>query len=104
MTFMDYPRPNFRRPQWVSLNGEWEFGAGASETFDRKILVPFCPQSSLSGIGDASPGDASPMPDRDDCGQKGTRIFRSKVSDAPAPNSHSPLRLTHCGRLKLGRG
>jgi beta-galactosidase/beta-glucuronidase len=57
MTFMDYPRPNFRRPQWVSLNGEWEFGAGASETFDRKILVPFCPQSSLSGIGDASPGD-----------------------------------------------
>ena len=54
---MDYPRPNFRRPRWISLDGEWEFGAGAVETFDRKIVVPFCPQSSLSGIGDPSPGD-----------------------------------------------
>src|SRR5450756_1387410 len=54
---MDYPRPNFRRSRWISLDGEWEFGAGASETFDRKILVPFCPQSSLSGIGDPTPGD-----------------------------------------------
>jgi beta-galactosidase/beta-glucuronidase len=41
----------------MSLDGEWEFGAGSTETFDRKILVPFCPQSSLSGIGDPSPGD-----------------------------------------------
>jgi beta-galactosidase/beta-glucuronidase len=54
---MDYPRPNFRRSPWVSLDGEWEFGAGVAETFDRKILVPFCPQSSLSGIGEPSPGD-----------------------------------------------
>ena len=54
---MDYPRPNFRRSRWVSLDGEWEFGAGETESFDRKILVPFCPQSSLSGIGDPSPGD-----------------------------------------------
>src|SRR6202165_533737 len=54
---MDYPRPNFRRARWVSLDGEWEFGSGAAETFDRTIVVPFCPQSSLSGIGDPSPGD-----------------------------------------------
>jgi beta-galactosidase/beta-glucuronidase len=54
---MDYPRPNFRRARWVSLDGEWEFGAGDTETFDRKIVVPFCPQSSLSSIGDPSPGD-----------------------------------------------
>jgi beta-galactosidase/beta-glucuronidase len=54
---MDYPRPNFRRSRWISLDGEWDFGAGAAETFDRKIVVPFCPQSSLSGIGDPSPGD-----------------------------------------------
>ena len=54
---MDYPRPNFRRARWASLDGEWEFGAGDTETFDRKIVVPFCPQSSLSGIGDPSPGD-----------------------------------------------
>jgi beta-galactosidase/beta-glucuronidase len=54
---MDYPRPTFRRSRWVDLNGEWEFGSGASERFDRRILVPFCPQSRLSGIGDPSPGD-----------------------------------------------
>ena len=54
---MDYPRPNFRRSRWISLDGEWEFGAGSAESFDRKIVVPFCPQSSLSGIGDPAPGD-----------------------------------------------
>jgi beta-galactosidase/beta-glucuronidase len=39
------------------LNGEWEFGAGDSETFDRRIVVPFCPQSELSGLGLRVPGD-----------------------------------------------
>jgi beta-galactosidase/beta-glucuronidase len=53
----EYPRPNLVRPNWVNLNGEWEFGAGDSETFDRRILVPFCPQSALSGINDRMPGD-----------------------------------------------
>ncbi len=46
-----------RRKHWVNLNGEWEFGAGASRRFDRRITVPFCPQSELSGIGDKNPGD-----------------------------------------------
>ena len=54
---VEYPRPNFRRSRWTTLDGEWEFGSGDVETFDRKIVVPFCPQSSLSGIGDPSPGD-----------------------------------------------
>jgi beta-galactosidase/beta-glucuronidase len=45
------PRPRFRRPDWINLNGEWEFGAGERPTFDRRILVPFCPESKLSGIG-----------------------------------------------------
>jgi beta-galactosidase/beta-glucuronidase len=54
---VDYPRPIFRRSRWISLDGEWEFGAGDPQRFDRKITVPFCPQAALSGIGDASPGD-----------------------------------------------
>jgi beta-galactosidase/beta-glucuronidase len=41
----------------VSLNGEWEFGAGPAERFDRRILVPFCPQSELSGIHSVVQGD-----------------------------------------------
>jgi beta-galactosidase/beta-glucuronidase len=54
---MDYPRPNFRRSRWISLDGDWDYGAGHTESFERKIVVPFCPQSSLSGIGDPAPGD-----------------------------------------------
>jgi beta-galactosidase/beta-glucuronidase len=53
---LEYPRPALRRAAWLNLNGEWEFGSGAEATFDRRIVVPFCPQSELSGIGEL-PGD-----------------------------------------------
>ena len=53
----EYPRPMLRRSDWVNLNGRWEFGAGESRIFDRTITVPFCPQSSLSGIAEPEPGD-----------------------------------------------
>jgi len=47
----EYPRPALRRAEWQNLNGEWEFGAGAEPVFDRRIVVPYCPESDLSGIG-----------------------------------------------------
>ncbi|MBR6009482.1 MAG: hypothetical protein IK056_10385 [Clostridia bacterium] len=58
----EYPRPRFRRDEWLNLNGEWEFetdpsGSGLERglpdkpVFDSKITVPFCPESRLSGIG-----------------------------------------------------
>ena len=57
----EYPRPQFEREAWVNLNGEWtySFDAGrsgeakgwvSSQGFDGKIIVPFCPESSLSGV------------------------------------------------------
>ncbi len=52
----EYPRPNLRRPGWLNLNGEWEFGRGEKPTFDRQIVVPFCAESRLSGIAEL-PGD-----------------------------------------------
>lgn len=52
----EYPRPAFRRADWVNLNGEWDFATGHTPHYDRTILVPFCPESRLSGIGEA-PGD-----------------------------------------------
>ena len=52
----EYPRPSFRRQDWLNLNGEWDFAAGREPRFDRSIVVPFCPESKLSGIGEL-PGD-----------------------------------------------
>lgn len=43
-SFSEYPRPQMKREEWFSLNGEWSLN-GAS------IRVPFPPQSELSGYG-----------------------------------------------------
>lgn len=58
----EYPRPQFERTDWKNLNGEWSYtfdfsktgsekGYRSSTGFDRKISVPFCPESKLSGVG-----------------------------------------------------
>lgn len=46
----EYPRPDFVREQWLSLNGTWDFSFG-DKTFDMTITVPFACESNLSGIG-----------------------------------------------------
>jgi beta-galactosidase/beta-glucuronidase len=48
------PRPQLVREQWADLSGEWRFAYGESlpRTWDRTIVVPFPPESPLSGIGD----------------------------------------------------
>jgi len=51
----EYPRPQMTRPDWVNLNGEWEYAitakdAPAPETLDSKILVPYAIESALSGV------------------------------------------------------
>src|SRR5947207_13550756 len=56
MNRADDPRPNFRRSRWMTLNGEWQFGAGIEPSFDRRIVVPFCAESELSGVHEL-PGD-----------------------------------------------
>ena len=49
-----YPRPQMRRGSYLNLNGCWDFTASATpdlpEQYDHTILVPFCPESLLSGI------------------------------------------------------
>ena len=58
----EYPRPQFVRDEWVNLNGTWSFEFDFSRSgmdrklyeskgFDNEILVPFAPQSGLSGVG-----------------------------------------------------
>jgi hypothetical protein len=63
----EHPRPQFQRADWLTLNGPWEFrfddldeGVAAewwqpgAAGFDRRIVVPFCWESELSGIHDTS--------------------------------------------------
>ncbi len=49
-----YPRPQMKRDSYVNLNGTWEFTVSPEsrlpESYDETILVPFCPESQLSGL------------------------------------------------------
>ncbi len=49
----EYPRPQFVRPDWFCLNGRWDFevkpNGQSPEKFGDSILVPFSPETALSG-------------------------------------------------------
>ena len=51
----EYPRPQLRRESYVNLNGRWRYAicpAGrAPDGWDGEIVVPFSPESLLSGVG-----------------------------------------------------
>lgn len=50
----EYPRPQMRRSNFTILNGLWDYAITDKDTspssYDGKILVPFSPESSLSGV------------------------------------------------------
>jgi len=61
--FPEYPRPQLQRADWLCLNGKWDYQGGKTTadaldpekpvTFEaqpEQILVPYCPESVLSGI------------------------------------------------------
>ncbi|MCQ6957599.1 glycoside hydrolase family 2 protein [Mucilaginibacter aquariorum] len=63
MPFPEYPRPQLQREQWLCLNGNWDYQGGKdvakaldplkAASFEGKvdkILVPYCPESVVSGI------------------------------------------------------
>ncbi len=55
-----HPRPGLKRPNWIDLNGTWDFAFDAAAeicrppdvVWDRTILVPFSPETPASGIND----------------------------------------------------
>ncbi len=56
----EYPRPQMVRDAWMNLNGRWQFeidhgrsgrARGLAEALSGEIVVPFCPESALSGVG-----------------------------------------------------
>ena len=60
----EHPRPDFKRPQWINLNGTWEFKFDSNDigisnkwfnsktNFEKKINVPFPWGSKLSNLND----------------------------------------------------
>ena len=50
----EYPRPQFQRDSYFNLNGKWEYAITESDElpahFDGTIIVPFSPESPLSGV------------------------------------------------------
>ncbi len=57
----EYPRPQMVRDKWMNLNGCWEFEMDHGKSgkarklyeapkLEGKIIVPFCPESKLSGV------------------------------------------------------
>jgi beta-glucuronidase len=58
----EYPRPQFVRPDWLTLNGAWQFEIDRGDSGEDRglrarelsgsILVPFAPESKASGIED----------------------------------------------------
>ena len=51
----EYPRPQLVRPDWLNLNGLWDYAITASSmekppAFEGRILVPFPVESALSGV------------------------------------------------------
>ena len=59
----EYPRPQMRRNSYLNLNGRWEYAITDSDESPRRwdgtILVPFSPESALSGVGRSlQPGQA----------------------------------------------
>jgi beta-galactosidase/beta-glucuronidase len=57
----EYPRPQFTRQDWQCLNGVWQFEIDQADSgrerglvrgeLSGEILVPFAPESELSGVG-----------------------------------------------------
>ena len=53
-----YPRPQMKRNSYINLNGQWDFAVTEKhfpDTYDKTILIPFCPESLLSGIHEHFP-------------------------------------------------
>ncbi|TFE01540.1 glycoside hydrolase family 2 protein [Jeotgalibacillus salarius] len=62
---IDYPRPQFKRSEWIDLNGSWKFqfddddmgeknGWFKGDILQENIQVPYAYQSKLSGVNDQS--------------------------------------------------
>ena len=48
---LEYPRPQFKRKSYFSLNGVWDYGISSSpRVYDGKIVVPYSPETELSGV------------------------------------------------------
>jgi beta-galactosidase/beta-glucuronidase len=87
----EYPRPQLVRPNWINLNGLWEYSIQPKSTdlipatFTGKILVPFAIESALSGVGKTVGKDSV--------------LWYNQTITLPANNSKNTNVLLHFGAV-----
>jgi hypothetical protein len=84
----EYPRPQMVRPDWVNLNGLWQYAmqpqdTDRPETWEGEILVPFAVESALSGVMKALAPDQA--------------LWYRRAFEAPA--GHAGRMLLHFGAV-----
>ncbi len=61
----EYPRPQFKRDSYISLNGRWEYKISKDEAlpeeFDGTILVPFSPETTAADLRDKNDNKVDPI-------------------------------------------
>lgn len=91
----EYPRPQMQRDSFVNLNGYWDYAFTKASDFpsqyDGQILVPFSPESTLSGVNRQlkpdeflwyrkvlpafSSSEKASAPDKENTGHSGMRLL-----------------------------
>ena len=121
-----YPRPQMVRPLWTCLNGLWQYAVtsvtntpGRPVKWDGEILVPFVPESALSGVGrQIAPDELLWYTRRISCSpRKGERILlhfdgvdflaqvyigHAEVTDVPHAGAQEPFTLDITPYVKAG--
>lgn len=105
----EYPRPQLKRDNYTILNGLWNYAITASgdapTDYDGQILVPFSPESSLSGVERQLKPDeylwyqrVFTITEKEYTFTKGTPAHRLET-DAPKHQSSSKRLLLHFGAV-----
>ena len=96
----EYPRPQFARDSYKTLNGWWDYAIYKAKDgfpgWQGKILVPFSPESLLSGQKGIRIAVSNPLEEANPCSMPLSALSMEQLQ--------VPFRESHSERLNCGRG